>query len=144
MADSIDRLNGFLRGEISAVETYNQVMDRAECDSMKKTLAICQVDHAKRVQLLKNRIEELGGVPAEDSGIWGAVARLLEGGAAVFGQKAAIDMLEEGEDHGIETYRSEMFKLDPENLRLVETQLLPAQEQTHRAIRDLKHEAFAA
>ncbi len=144
MADAVDRLNGFLRGEISAVETYNQVMEKAECESMMKTLSLCQTDHAKRVQLLKKRIEELGGVPAEDSGVWGAIARLLEGGAAAFGQKAAIDMLEEGEDHGIESYRCEMFKLDPENLRLVETQLLPAQEQTHRAIRDLKHTAFAA
>ncbi|HEY9684892.1 MAG TPA: DUF2383 domain-containing protein [Oculatellaceae cyanobacterium] len=141
MSDSIDRLNGFLRGEISAVETYNQVMEKSDCASLRETLAICQVDHAKRVQILKNRIEELGGVPAESSGIWGAVARLFEAGAAAFGVRAALDMLEEGEDHGIESYRSQMFKLEPDDLRLVETQLLPSQELTHRAIRDLK---FAA
>jgi demethoxyubiquinone hydroxylase (CLK1/Coq7/Cat5 family) len=138
MPDSIDRLNGFLRGEISAVETYNQVLEKTECSNERETLALCQVDHAKRVQILKNRIESLGGVPAENSGVWGAMARLLEAGAAAIGTKVALDMLEEGEDHGIETYRSQMYKLDPDNLSLVETQLLPSQEQTHRAIRDLR------
>ena len=141
MTDSIDRLNGLLRGEISAVETYNQVMEKSDCDSMRETLELCQVDHAKRVQILKGRIEQLGGVPAEGSGVWGTMARLFEAGAAAFGLRAALDMLEEGEDHGIETYRTQMFKLDPDELRLVETQLLPSQEQTHRVIRDLK---FAA
>ncbi len=144
MADSLDRLNALLRGEISAVETYSQVIERAFSEKLKTSLLSCQIDHVKRVKLLKNRIVELGGVPAEDSGVWGAFAKMVEGGASVFGEKAAIDMLEEGEDHGLESYRNEMPKLDEADYRLVETQLLPAQEVTHRIIRDLKHEVFAA
>ncbi|MFX5964688.1 hypothetical protein ABTE57_19190, partial [Acinetobacter baumannii] len=65
--------------------------------------------------------------------------RLLEGGATAFGEKVAIDMLEEGEDHGLDSYKNELPKLDQDDAQLVETQLLPAQEVTHRAIRDLKH-----
>jgi hypothetical protein len=144
MADSTDRLNALLRGEISAVETYSQVIERAFSEKLKTSLLNCQIDHVKRVKLLKNRIIELGGTPAEDSGMWGAFAKMVEGGASVFGEKAAIDILEEGEDHGLESYRTQMPKLDEADYMLVETQLLPAQEVTHRIIRDLKHEVFAA
>jgi demethoxyubiquinone hydroxylase (CLK1/Coq7/Cat5 family) len=144
MTDSTERLNALLRGEISAVETYNQVLDRTESSALINTLLTCQNDHLQRVEILKSRIVQLGGTPTEASGIWGAFAKLIQGGAAVFGDKAAIDVLEEGEDHGLESYKNEMPKLDSEDLRLVETQLLPAQEQTHRVIRDLKHSMFAA
>jgi demethoxyubiquinone hydroxylase (CLK1/Coq7/Cat5 family) len=144
MADSLDRLNALLRGEISAVETYSQVIERAFSEELKTSLLNCQIDHVKRVKILKNRIIALGGTPSEDSGIWGAFAKMVEGGASVFGEKAAIDILEEGEDHGLESYRSEIPKLDEADCMLVETQLLPAQEVTHRIIRDLKHQLFAA
>jgi bacterioferritin (cytochrome b1) len=144
MADSLDRLNALLRGEISAVETYSQVIERAFSEELKTSLLNCQIDHVKRVKILKNRIIALGGTPSEDSGMWGAFAKMVEGGASVFGEKAAIDILEEGEDHGLESYRSEIPKLDEADCMLVETQLLPAQEVTHRIIRDLKHQLFAA
>ena len=144
MADSLDRLNALLRGEISAVETYSQVIERAFSEKLKASLLNCQIDHVQRVKLLKDRIIEHGGIPAEDSGVWGAFAKLMQGGASVFGVKAAIDILEEGEDHGLESYRNEMPRLDEADYMLVETQLLPAQEVTHRVIRDLKHELFAA
>lgn len=144
MAESHERLNALLRGEMSAVETYGQVIEKAETEKLKSALLECQIDHVKRVKLLKNRITELGGIPAEDSGAWGTFARLVEGSAAVFGERAAIDVLEEGEEHGLESYRNEMPKLDEADFRLVETQLLPAQEVTHRIVRDLKHAIFAA
>ncbi len=143
MIESIDRLNALLRGEMSAVETYDQAIRKASCDKLSATLCQCRLDHAKRVELLTSRILELGGEPSKDSGIWGAFARLMEGGAVAFGDKAAVDILEEGEDHGLEAYRHEMSQLDGTLLQLVETQLMPAQEQTHRVLRDLKHSMAA-
>jgi len=139
MTESIDRWNTLLRGEMSAVETYDQAIEKANGDKLMKTLSECRLDHARRVELLTNRILELGGEPSKDSGMWGKFANMLEKGAIAFGDRAAIDILEEGEDHGIEAYRHEMTTLDGELLQLVETQLMPAQEQTHRALRDLKH-----
>ena len=74
-----------------------------------------------------------------DSGSWGAFARLVEGGAKTFGEKAAVAALEEGEDHGLKLYRDDLTKLDPASRQLVETDLLPAQERTHQSLSTLKH-----
>jgi hypothetical protein len=80
-----------------------------------------------------------GGEPAEGSGVWGGFAQLVEGSAKIFGKKAAIAALEEGEDHGRDDYRSELEELSPETRRMIETRILPEQHRTHDAMSQLKH-----
>ena len=63
----------------------------------------------------------------------------MAGGAKAFGEKAAIAALEEGEDHGLRLYKGDLDKLDPATRTLVETDVLPAQERTHRSLSTLKH-----
>src|SRR5690349_18504761 len=99
---SIDQLNSFLRGEISAVETYRIAIDRLDTNSASHgELAACMQSHQERVDLLRDQIRMLGGAPAEKSGPWGAFAKTVEGGAALLGDKMSISALEEGEDHGL-------------------------------------------
>jgi len=64
----IDQLNSFLRGEISAVETYRQALDKVNDTQARMQLEQCHVSHQQRVDLLRMRIVELGGEPAEGSG----------------------------------------------------------------------------
>jgi uncharacterized protein (TIGR02284 family) len=135
---TIDQLNSFLRGEISAVETYRQAMDKVKDVRAMTTLEECQNSHARRVASLRDFITKLGGTPATDSGAWGGFAKLVEGGAAAFGDQAAIAALEEGEDHGLRDYRDDLDELDAEARRLVEQELLPAQQRTHGALSTLK------
>ena len=136
----IDHLNSFLRGEISAVETYGQAIEKLEAEpAIGSTLANCRASHEKRVQVLRDEIRRRGGEPAEGSGAWGSFAKLVEGGAKVFGAQAAIAALEEGEDHGRDDYKSELDELSPEVRRLVESQLLPEQLRTHDTLSALKH-----
>jgi uncharacterized protein (TIGR02284 family) len=135
---TIDQLNSFLRGEISAVETYRQAMEKVKGGPAITTLQQNQTAHARRVTALREAITRLGGVPSEDSGPWGSFAKLVEGGAAAFGDEAAIAALEEGEDHGLRDYKSDLGDLDAEARRLVEQDLLPGQQQTHNALSALK------
>src|SRR5712671_6360197 len=95
---SVDVLNSFLRGEISAVETYRQALDKIERGPMHAALVECMHSHEGRVRLLTDRIRSIGGDPAKASGPWGAFAKLVEGSAKAFGEKAALSALEEGED----------------------------------------------
>jgi hypothetical protein len=134
-------LNKFLRGELSAVETYRQAIDRLRTSACATTLTDNQRSHEQRVQMLRTQIMSLGGKPAEGSGPWGGFAKLVEGGAKLFGEKAAIAALEEGEDHGLKLYRgrSDLEKLDLATRDFVERNLLPEQERTHRATSALKH-----
>ena len=135
----IDHLNSFLRGEISAVETYGQAIEKLETTpGVSATLENCRASHAQRVRILRDEILRLGGEPAEGSGPWGAFAKLVEGGAKVFGAQAAIAALEEGEDHGRDDYEAELDELSPEVRRLVESELLPDQLRTHDALSALE------
>jgi demethoxyubiquinone hydroxylase (CLK1/Coq7/Cat5 family) len=139
ISKSVDVLNGFLRGEISAVETYRQAMEKLNHSSARGELEACHRSHEERVAKLRQQIQRLGGEPSKDSGAWGAFTRLFEAGAKAFGEKAAIAALEEGEDHGLRLYRDDLKKLDPGSRQLVEMDLLPAQERTHRSLSTLKH-----
>jgi uncharacterized protein (TIGR02284 family) len=136
---TIDSLNSLLRGEISAVETYRQCIDRLRDDvTIARQLEECQAVHQRHVERLSQLVAQIGGRPATGSGPWGAFAKMVEGSAKIFGVKAAVAALEEGEDHGLKDYREELPKLDASVRAIVETELLPEQERTHQVLSALK------
>lgn len=136
--NDIDQLNSFLRGEYSAVETYDQVITKVKDQALLRTLSDGRASHARRVELLKDYIRGHGGEPSEGSGAWGALARALEGGAKVFGVPAAISVLEEGEDHGLNDYQRDLAELSPECRLFVMDRLLPEQQKSHDMLAALK------
>ncbi len=140
--DDLSHLNSFLRGEISAVETYDQAIEKlADEPAIRQTLTGCRASHQKRVSLLREEITRRGGEAADGSGVWGAFAQLVEGGAKLFGKQAAIAALEEGEDHGRDDYKRELENLSADVRRFVEAELLPEQTLTHDVLSGLKHAA---
>jgi len=136
--DTVDTLNSFLRGEISAVETYRQAIEKLKDEPEVTTLSECMYSHEQRVSLLTNEIRQRGGKPAQGSGAWGAFAKLLEGGAKLFGAKAAIAALEEGEDHGRDDYKRDAPKLEPDARSFIQQRIVPEQLRTHQAMSLLK------
>jgi uncharacterized protein (TIGR02284 family) len=134
----VETLNSFLRGEISAVETYRQAIGHVSDERIRSQLEDCLHDHEHRVEALRERVEKLGGKPAEGSGIWGTFAKLVQGGADLLGEKTAIQALEEGEDHGLADYQRDMDKTHGEARRFVRMELLPAQKRTHERMSRLK------
>jgi len=140
---TIDQLNSFLRGELSAVETYRQALDSVDSVPHRSTLETCARSHQERVALLRDEVQRRGGRPAEGSGAWGAFAKAIEGAARGFGEKAAISALEEGEDHGRDDYKRDLEDLSPEGRRLVESKLLPEQLRTHETLSQLKKQGQA-
>ncbi len=139
MSSAIETLNGLLRGEISAVETYSQARERITLPVVTPALQDGQIAHQKRVQQLIDKIQALGGEPSEGAGAWGAFANFLEGTAGLLGDKASVDMLEEGEDHGLQVYRDEIENCEDGEVRMfIKDELLPAQEESHEAMSVLK------
>jgi uncharacterized protein (TIGR02284 family) len=134
----IDQLNSYLKGERSAVETYEQAIEKMDDHGVRMQLQQLRDSHQTRVQKLVQRISMLGGEPADDSGIWGAFAKLVEGGAQVFGKNAAIATLEEGEDHGKKDYARDLDKLTPATRQFVQSELVPEQMRTHDSMSALK------
>lgn len=138
MQKNVEQLNSFLRGEISAVETYRQAIESLKSSTASTTLSECMQSHQQRVSILAGEIRRLGGEPASSSGAWGAFTKLIEGGAATLGEKTAIAALEEGEDHGNADYKRDLTKLDGAARTVVEQQVLPLQLRTHADMSKLK------
>jgi len=135
---SVDVLNSFLRGEISAVETYRQALEKVEKPQVSSQLQDCMQSHKQRVTLLSDQIRTLGGTPSTGSGVWGAFAKAVEGGAATLGEKVAIAALEEGEDHGRNDYKRDVDKLDAASRQVVRERIMPEQQRTHDVLSALK------
>ena len=135
---SVEVLNSFLRGEISAVETYRQALEKVERPQVSTQLQDCMQSHKQRVTLLSEQIRALGGTPSTSSGVWGAFAKAVEASAKAFGEKAAVAALEEGEDHGRNDYRRDIDKLDATSRQVIENRVLPEQKRTHDAMSALK------
>lgn len=130
----IKQLNSFLRGELSAVETYQQCMEKVDNVQIRSQLLGLQESHNARVRLLTQRIRSLGGEPEQSAGAWGGLAKAVEGGAKLFGAAAAVAVLEEGEDHGLNDYRKDIENLSPPERMFVEAELLPEQQKSHDAL----------
>ena len=140
MTKDVDHLNSFLRGELAAVETYRMALEKLDGSSGGYTDVVnCMRSHEKRVNLLRNAIIQAGGAPASGAGAWGMFAKAIEGSARIFGNDAAIAALEEGEDHGLADYKRDLKDLDLAARSLIETEILPEQVETHRAMSKLKH-----
>jgi uncharacterized protein (TIGR02284 family) len=104
--DRAEDLNELLRGELSAVETYNQAIDRFGSEPGADDLKRLRTDHQDAVALLKDLVMKAGGSPATSSGAWGDFAKAIEGGAKLFGNDAAFSALKQGEEHGVSEYES--------------------------------------
>jgi bacterioferritin (cytochrome b1) len=131
----IRQLNSFLRGEISASETYRMAIDKL-ADEEFPAVSMCldflrqmQREHGLAAQALRDRIRELGGEAADSSGVWGTWAKLTQGTANLFGDKASLKLLKEGEEHGLKDYSEHCPQLDAVSAHLVCDDLLPAQQR---------------
>ncbi len=129
--DDIKQLNSFLRGELSAVETYNQCLEKVEDASVREQLQILLESHRNRAMVLSERVRALGGEPEHSSGVWGSFAKAVEGSAKAFGSSVAVSVLEEGEDHGKHTYEKNVEKLSASERDFVQREIYPEQLRSH-------------
>ena len=129
LAESVDKLRSLLRGEISAVETLRQALDKFEEDHVKQELRQILDEHRQAVSQLMGMVSQHGGEPDTTSGPWGAWAKLVTGTAKLFGPQTALAALREGEEHGAKEYQEalEDDDVDAECKGIIRTKLLPAQ-----------------
>lgn len=132
MQDRVEPLNRLLRGELSAVETYQQALEKVSTRSCALELERIHVEHQQAVGLLREQIREFGGIADEGSGAWGLFAQTVEGTAALFGETAALKALKEGEEHGLKEYQEIMNdpSLRPEFKKLL-TERLELRQKEH-------------
>jgi uncharacterized protein (TIGR02284 family) len=136
--DRAEDLNKLLRGELSAVETYNQVVDRYGSETGGEDLKRLRSDHQDAVAVLKDLVMKAGGSPATSSGVWGDWAKAVTGAAKALRENdAAFSALKQGEEHGVSEYESALKDEDltESDKSTIRDRLLPKVRE-HAAILD--------
>lgn len=102
-------LNSSLRGELAAVETYGQALNkmRKEYGQDPKFQQLSEIlrQHQEAASKLQGLIRQHGGTPTTDSGAWGTWSNTVMGAARIFGDRSALKALKEGEESGIKQYQ---------------------------------------
>jgi hypothetical protein len=143
----LDTLTKLLKDELSATETYQQVLDEfrenVKPAELKQLMPIYQA-HKAVVSSLQALISILGETPAEDSGT-GTWTKIVLGGALVSGKNAVLKVLQAGEKGGAEDYEVALQdpKLSSDMRYLIEWKLRYAQ-QSHIRTLDRLLDAAAA
>jgi uncharacterized protein (TIGR02284 family) len=120
-------LNRLLRGEMAAIETYQQALSKCDQQECLGDLRHILEQHREAASVLRQHVAQRGEEPSDSSGIWGSFAQLVTGTAKLLGTAATFRALKEGEDHGQSEYESALADpdLDPECRDLIVKTLLP-------------------
>ena len=136
-SEAVEDLNALLKGELSAVETYNQALPKVENKEIASVLSEALASHRERVGKLKSAITGFGGTPELDSGAWGSWAKVLSGGASVFGDDATVAALEQEEDAHSSDYEWRLVRMHGDHRTLVKEELLPEQQRFRSMLSNL-------
>src|SRR5213592_1810214 len=80
-----DWLNGLLRGELAATETYQQALEKLGDERGADMLRKIHVDHREAANAVRLHVRDFGEKPDTSSGAWGAFAKAVEGTATLLG-----------------------------------------------------------
>ena len=129
---AIAALNGLLRGEISAAQTYRDVIEKmaAHAAAPVDVLGGMRAEHDRAAGLLRGRVVALGGEPSPDAGLWGKWEHVLQSALSLLGgDTGGVRAVHEAEEHGLSDYQSALNAVDDVSARLIQDQLMPAQER---------------
>ena len=119
--------NSLLRGELSAVETYDQALEKYAATPAAGELGRIRSQHSTAAARLAANVREMGGVPETGSGVWGTFATTVQGTANLFGEGSALQSLKQGEEKGRRDYEDalENDEVMEDCKMMIRTELLP-------------------
>ena len=125
--EEAENLSTLVKAELAAVETYKQALEKVAGQVVAPELRRIEAEHAEALSLLQGHMTEVNEKIPSDSGLWGEWSKAVEGTAKVFGDKAAIAALKQGEEHGVHSYENALRNqdLDAEIRQIISKQLLP-------------------
>jgi hypothetical protein len=123
----IEVCNKLLRGERSAVETYDLAIRKFGNDSAMTELNRLREHHVDAVAALEENVLSMGGQPDASAGAWGVFANTVQGAANLFGANSALEALQKGEQSGLGDYQKALEDEDvmAECKTLIQCRLLP-------------------
>jgi len=102
--DARTMLAELLRGELAAVETYEQALAAVNGAPLGTRLQLFHDEHVRAVAVLRGALAQYTTDMPTSSGPWGTFAKAIEGAAKLLGNTAAMRALKSGEEHGVKEY----------------------------------------
>ena len=134
----VEDLNGLLRSELSAIETYRQALEKSRKeygeDARFQQLTQMMRDHEQAATQLRQLVQSMGGTAANDSGAWGTWSNTVMAAARLFGDKSALKALKEGEESGIKEYRSTLRDRAPPEIQQLCSTIVTREEEHVRQL----------
>lgn len=137
--DQATQLDDLVRGEISALKAYDQLLTDTKDEKQKQKLMMIRKDHEKALSKLSKYV---AGKPdlledTQDAGAWGAFAKTWVKGGQLLGNKNALNALKQGEEHGIKEYKEalEDDSINADLKKMIKTEMLPSQEKHIEALK---------
>ncbi len=95
-------INEIIRGEFSAAEAYEQVMEKVTDFPEKVRLKGFYTEHNRAVSFWRAQSQEVA--PVKSSSVWGTVVEAFVGTSKMLGEEAALKVLKTGEEYGLSNY----------------------------------------
>ena len=118
----IEELNTLLRGTFMGIRSLEHYIQKVEDPELKRTFQSMQQDVKLNAQIVAERIQNLGGVPADDEGFSGSMHSYMHK-IMLSGEPHEIieDAIEGFDKYGVQ-YSEELVRgdLDPESKKIAE------------------------
>ena len=138
--DSGDALNRLLRHELTAIDTYQCVIDTFD-GRLETQLNPILEGHQQRAAYLNDHLLALGKKRNHKVGFWGVLMSMTDSSGTLLDLQTVLAALAEMEGHGVSDYRRELCHLDDLTRVQVEAELLPGQERAVAALATAKSAA---
>jgi hypothetical protein len=125
--DPVEELKWLLSAEITSLNSFVRCLETPSAASLHAVSAACRDIHTLNVQLLGQRLTDLGAEVQTSADLWHSFLELLNATASVFGEEAILAALRKHEMALLSDYETKIGSFDSENLVLVQGQLIPNQ-----------------
>jgi hypothetical protein len=123
---TIDVCNSLLKGELSAIESYDLALGKFDRELEQPVLRAIRADHQVNAERLREQLAELGAKPLAGPET-GAFAQAVAETTSILGKFPTLTALEEGEEQGIDEYKEALRNPEAsENIKIaIRQDLLP-------------------
>jgi uncharacterized protein (TIGR02284 family) len=141
---NLSKVEKLLKNELAAAETYHQALEKFEEEGQRNEIAYLEPiyeEHTEAVSELQEKIQQMGGSPTTDSGLWGSWSETVMSGAEMIGKDAMLNALLAGEKSGLDDYEEAVQDADiPSDVSsLIQTKFVNSQQENIRVLNRLLH-----
>lgn len=139
---NLDKVEKLLKNELAAAETYHQALEKFEEEGQRNEIAYLEPiyeEHTQAVSELQEKVQQMGGSPTTDSGLWGSWSETVMSGAEMIGKDAMLNALLAGEKSGLDDYEEAVQDADiPSDVSsLIQTKFVNSQQENIRVLNRL-------